>query len=102
MNNAILGILGLCRKAGLMSAGFEAVKASILSKKSKLVLAASDISAKTYKELNFFAKDHNIEVIRLDEDTEAVSKAIGLRAGTISIEDGSFAKKILELHSQVP
>ena len=90
----ITAMLGLCKKAGRLSAGFEAAKASIMEKSAKVVFAASDLSAKTYKELCFYAKGQ-IPVRRLAEDIDEISGSIGQRAGCVSVNDEGFAEKML-------
>ena len=47
----LFGLLTICRKAGRMTMGFDSVKESILTDKAKAVFLASDISAKTEKEV---------------------------------------------------
>ena len=54
-NNAVQklrGALGLCKKAGALKAGFDAVCESVGKGEALLVLAASDASERTRRKLN--------------------------------------------------
>lgn len=92
MNNKILTLLGFAAKAGKLSFGFEAAVSAVKTGKSRLVLTASDISAKSRKEINFFADKGNIKHITLEGiDIKAVSDAVGRKCGIISVNDSGFA-----------
>lgn len=93
-NNPVLSRLGFARKAGRLSLGFSASKEAIVSNKAKLIIVANDISEKTEKEIRFFVGG-KCPVEKLVFDTEAVSKAIGFRAGVIAVNDEGFAQAIL-------
>ena len=45
--NPMLGALGLCRKAGKLVMGFDAVAESVMKGKAVLVLTAQDVSPRT-------------------------------------------------------
>lgn len=97
MNNKILTLLGFAAKAGKLSFGFEAVTGSIRAGRSHLAVIASDISAKTSKEINFHADKNSVKVILLDGiDIQAVSSAVGRKCGVISVNDSGFAEALLK------
>ena len=91
-NNPALSMLGIARKSGNLSVGFEAVITAVKRKKAHLVVIASDISEKTEKELRFHAKDTKTEIIRISQDIFEVSNAIGTKAGVISVDDEGLAQ----------
>ena len=92
LNNKILTLLGFATKAGKLSFGFEAAVTAIKAKKSKLVITACDISSKSKKEIEFFAKGGNIRHVTLEGiDIKAVSDAVGRKCGIISVNDSGFA-----------
>lgn len=95
-NNPILSLLGLCRKAGRLSVGTEAVSTSIKKNKARLVVIASDISAKSEKELRFLAKNKDTRIIRINDDLLSLAHSIGIKAGIVSVDDDGFAKAVLE------
>lgn len=96
----IFDLLTICRKAGRMTMGFDSVKESIITGKAKTVLLASDISAKTEKEVRFFADKNSTEVITVPVTIAEIEFGTGRKAGVIGICDEGFAKKINELFRQ--
>lgn len=94
MNGKILALLGFASKSGNLSFGMDAVKDTLKSKKSKLVLTASDISEKSFKEISFHASAEGVEAIRLDFSTDALEKAVGHKGGILSVNESGFAKAI--------
>ena len=92
MQNKILSLLGLARRAGKLDTGFEAVKSAARAKKSCLLLAAEDISEKTYKNLCYEGERNRVPVMRIPESTENISIACGIKAGVLSVGDAGFAR----------
>ena len=56
MNDKLTGLLGLSRRAGHMTCGFDAVADLLRGGRAVLVLLASDLSPKTEKELRFIGR----------------------------------------------
>ena len=92
MNNKLLSLLGLMRRAGKLSLGFDAAADSAESGISRLILTTADISPKTLKELNYKINTQ-IEVIALNGDALELQRAIGKAVKIISINDKGFAQK---------
>ncbi len=92
MNNKLLSLLGLMRRAGKLSLGFDAVAESVNSGASCLILTTADISPKTLKELNYKINNRT-DVIAIDCDQDNMQKAIGKAVKIISINDKGFAQK---------
>ena len=83
--------IGLCRRAGKLVIGFDAVVQELDSPKTKaagLVLAA-DISPKTEKEIRFAAEKHGKEVLKAEFTMDEANDAIGKRVGD-SVEFGGL------------
>ena len=93
----IFGLLTICRKAGKMSMGFDSCKESLLTHKAKAVFLALDISAKTEKEVRFFAEKENVSVIKTGLTISEIEFGTGRKAGIIAICDEGFAKRMTEL-----
>ncbi len=91
----VLSRLGFARKARKIAVGFASSKEALQKGTAKLVIVSSDISAKSEKEIRFFAKD-TVPVVRVKHSTDEVSNAIGLRGGIIAVLDEGFAKAILK------
>lgn len=90
----------LCRRAGKLVIGFDAVVQELMSPKSKaagLVLAA-DISPKTNKEIRFNADKYGCRAVSAGFTMDEAESALGKRAGIFLVLDkglyGSIVKSI--------
>lgn len=96
MMNKVLTLLGFASKAGKLSFGMDAAKKAVISGKSRLVVTAEDISAKSRKEIAFYCEKNTVPVLLLNGfDIETVSHAVGKRCGIISVDDSGFAGALL-------
>ena len=91
----LCGLLGMARRAGRVTTGFDAVCTQIAQRKAHLVLLAADASPKTAKEIAFAARS-GPAVRTLPLDKAAVSHALGLQksVGVLAIGDSGFAASI--------
>ena len=98
MKPELAGLLGIARRAGKLQIGFDAVSASIKSRRARLVLLADDCSPKTAKELRFFAESHPCPLTRIPADKAAFSAALGLEkpVAAVSVDDAGFAAAMLK------
>lgn len=92
MNDQLLSLLGLMRRAGKLSLGFDAAADSAGSGESCMILTTADISPKTLKELNYKV-NHKTDIYPLDCTQEILGRAIGKSVKIISINDKGFAQK---------
>ncbi len=97
MNDRVLSLLGLSRRAGKLTLGFDAVCGSVMKNESKLILAAGDASDGTMRKLRNRLSESEINIRELPYDMEAINAAIGKPVRLISINDSGFAKRINEL-----
>jgi len=96
-NNKFLSFLGICRRAGKMTLGFDSVLKSVAEKESCLILLASDIAKNTEKNLNEKLSQSTVKVIKLPYGKEELYRSVGKPVGIISINDKGFADKITQL-----
>lgn len=96
-NKKLINLLTMCRRSGRMEMGFDPVKDSIEKNKAVLIILASDISAKTEKEIRFFADKKNIRVIRSDIAIAEYESSLGKKIGVIAVCDEGFAKRTAEI-----
>lgn len=99
MNEPILSLFGMARKAGKLSTGFEAVKAAVLKGQTDTVFTASDLSQRTGRQLLNAAQatGKTIRIISLPYTIIEISAAIGISAGTVSLNDTGFSKRARQL-----
>lgn len=94
--NKLLSLLGLARRAGRLEAGFDACRAAAREGRAALLLAAEDISPKTYKNLQYEAERAGIPVARVPAGMVELGRACGVRAGILSVNDRGFARAVEE------
>lgn len=97
MNNKILSLMGLCRRAGRMTIGNDSVIDSINRRTARLVIIADDVSERTKKGIVRAAAENNVKVISINENKDEISDAVGKFCAVLSIEDSGFAKKLIQL-----
>lgn len=102
MNDRLLSMLGLARRAGRLSVGHDASIEAIVRNKAKLCVICSDASERLKKEMrhacSYGGKD--IMCLTLNLDILTLSGAIGTKAAVLTVNDEGFAKKIASLHNE--
>lgn len=100
MNNnkdALLSFLGLCRRAGKMTLGCDMVTESVASGETRLILMASDISTHTENDVKAAAEGKNVKIIKILQNKEQLSMALGKTTAVLSVNDNGFAKKTVTI-----
>lgn len=89
----LLGLLGMCRRAGRLVMGFDAVL-GLCKEPSVLLIVAQDASPRTVKELRFHVKQHTLHTVPLTK--EELSTALGLQkpVAVVATADEGFAKAL--------
>lgn len=77
--------------------GFDPAKEALASGKAKAVLLSSDISAKTEKEVLFFAAKVSVPVVKTSVTMDDFFCGLGKKTGVITIFDEGFSKKAMQL-----
>ena len=93
-----LGTIGLCRRAGKLIFGFDAVKDEIIKPGSKVsgVIIADDLSDKTKKEVNFVCGRYNVEVCCPGVTMDEIKGVIGKYTGILAILDDGLFRSIMK------
>ncbi|MBR2715028.1 MAG: ribosomal L7Ae/L30e/S12e/Gadd45 family protein [Ruminococcus sp.] len=97
MNDKLMSMLGLCRRAGKLTLGNDAVIDSINLRKSKLVLLADDCSENTAKAVLRKAHQSNVHAYVIAYTKDDISYAVGKFTAVLSINDNGFAKSVEKL-----
>lgn len=94
INNKVLGLLGLCTKAGKVCFGRDACIDFIEKQKVKLLIIAEDASDRTKKDFEIICKNNNTKIY-FYSSIEELSRAIGKNnKAVIGIKEENFAKQI--------
>ncbi len=97
MNNQLLSFLGICRRAGKMTLGYDSVVSSVTNGESCLVIMADDISPRTEKHLTEALTGTPVSIMKVPYDRNTLGKSLGKFTAIISVNDRGFAVKITEL-----
>ena len=94
MNDKFLSLLGMARRSGKLSTGHDAVISSVVKDKAKLVILSSEGSDRLKNEISHAGTygGKNIPVLLTEDTTGELSKAIGIKAAVISLDDEGFGK----------
>ncbi|HHZ02691.1 MAG TPA: 50S ribosomal protein L7ae [Tissierellia bacterium] len=93
--NKIYSMLGIGRKGGNITIGFDAAVSDLEKNKSYLVIIASDASEKTKKNIRYYCERYNCEYIEYGEK-EILGRSLGRKVvSVLSIRDKNIAKYIL-------
>ena len=85
MPDRLCGILGLCRKAGRLELGYDAVMDAVNAGRAALVLIAEDCSERTSGGAAKLAGEHKTEIRKLPMDMDGIGRALSKRAGVIAV-----------------
>lgn len=96
-SDRLLSFLGIARKAGRLSLGFDSVCESLRKKESCMVLIASDASEGTARRLRGRLPEGFADTYELPCDISRICAAVGKEVRLISVNDRGFANKIKEL-----
>ena len=101
MADKLLGLLGMARRAGRLSMGFDAVQGGVRDRSVKLVLLAADSAARTEKEVRFSVEKagSSTPIYRVAADMEAIGAALGMQkqVAVLGVLDEGFAKAVGEI-----
>lgn len=97
MNDRLLSLLGICRRAGMLVIGADPSVESINKHKSRLIIFADDFSQKSLKPVLSAAHSSNIKTFRINRSKDELSFALGKLCGVLSVEDKGFADKMVQI-----
>ena len=97
MNEKILSFLGLARRAGRLSLGFDPAVDAMIHGRARLLLLCNDLSERSRSKILKIVERTKTETISLNISMNEVGMAIGKTSGIISVDDEGFAKKLVML-----
>ena len=100
MDDRLLSLLGLARRAGRLALGCDAACAAALGRGCALILLSSDLSARTARTVREAAGRGNVKTAELGATMDEIGRAIGKRTGVIAVNDTGFAEKLLALDAE--
>ena len=88
----LLSLMGLCRRAGKLGVGHDAVFDAVRKGRARAVILTADASGRHERELE--AASFPCKVIHAGFTMEEAGLAVGKRSCIFSVEDGGFANAI--------
>jgi ribosomal protein L7Ae-like RNA K-turn-binding protein len=96
-NQKVLGLLGICTKAGDICSGTDICIELIKKHKIKLIIVAEDASERTKRKFEFLCKEEKIDIYFFGK-IEQISKAIGKsNKAVIGIKNVNLSKEIIKI-----
>ncbi len=93
--NKIYSMLGIAKKGGKLSIGYDVACIDIKGNKSVLVLIAADASDKTKKNIQFMCEKYKVKYVEYGEK-EILGKSLGRKVvSVLSINDINIASYLL-------
>lgn len=100
MNDKMMHMLGIARKAGKLALGTDAAKESIVKHKCALIVMASDLSERTVRHFALLTEEYGIKTLKTDITMDGIAKSVGKKTGVIAVNDMGFANGLLALSAQ--
>ena len=97
MNDKILNLLGICRRAGRLTPGNDMVIEAMKDGSARLVVTASDISKNTESKILSACQQTGTPHLSLDKTRDEMSRALGRLCVVAAVCDSGFANKLSEL-----
>ena len=91
----VISLLTICRRAGKLLLGFDAVKDAAARGQVMCILLAADVSPKTEKEICFCCRE--VPIRKLDLTRDALAMYFRKRTAVFGVCDSGFSGKLLEL-----
>lgn len=97
MNDKILSLLGICRRAGKLVIGAAPIIEAVTGNKARLIVFANDFSKNSAKPVREKALEKNVTILTVNRNKAEISNAVGKLCGAAAIIDEGFAKKLAQL-----
>lgn len=94
MENRLLGMFSISRKAGKLIFGFDSVKEEVEKNPACAVYLASDLSPKSEKEINFICEKSGVAIKKTPLTMFDLSGITNRLCGVLCVTDQNLCKKI--------
>lgn len=93
-----MGFLGICRKAGKLACGHDAVEETVVKSTAQFVFLAADASERLEREMVYACtyNGKNIPIMRTRCTMADFSAGIGKGSAVFSVTDTGFANKLYQ------
>lgn len=92
--NRALQLLSLCKRAGKLVLGFDAVKESLQKGQARWLVQSSDLSEHTQKEVHYLSEQFHVPLLVIPDTLDELWRQLGKRAGVFSVTDQALGEKL--------
>ncbi len=99
----VINLLTMCRRAGKLIIGFDAVKETFVEGDIYCIIVANDISQNTLKKVRNLCdtfSNGKIPVVRTTLTVAELNKYLGQKVAVAAICDRGFGSRLIELNGQ--
>ena len=101
MKDKLKGALGLLKKSGMLTMGFDPVAEAAAKGKICLIVLAEDLSPKSAKEIRYIAHKHNTDVVTAPVAMDEIWYLLGRRTGILGASNQGLADIVRRETSRV-
>lgn len=94
MKDRLLATLGICRKAGKLIWGNDAVIEAVTKGQAAMVLLAGDLSPRSVRQQEYYCDQYNIRLIHAPVTMDEIWFRLGKRTGILAVTDRGLADTI--------
>lgn len=91
----VVQTLALCRRAGKLVMGFDAVRDSAVSGKAQVLAVSEGLSPRTLQEVSFWKEKYHLPLVQVSAGLDDLWYILGKRVGVFSVTDKSLAGKLI-------
>lgn len=96
----IINLLTICRRAGKAVSGFDPSCEAMKNGTVYCIITASDLSAKSEKEIRFNADKYGVPVIGICISKNTLGSFLGKPTGIVAVCDKGFAERFIQLDAE--
>lgn len=91
----VVQTLALCRRAGKLVMGFDAVHDSAISGKARVLAFSEELSPRTRRAVLFWTEQYHLPFVQIQAGLDELWYILGKRVGVFSVIDQSLAGKLI-------
>lgn len=95
--NKLVSLLSMCKRAGYLTWGMDAVKVSVVNKEAKVLFVTQDIALNTNKKAQKLAKENQLPFVQLPVTKEELFEQLGNFVGILAVSNEGMRLQIEKL-----
>ena len=98
-DSGFLNMLGIAKRAALLSEGHDMSLQSVKNGRARLCLVASDASDRLFEEFKYSIneKGRNVPLVRLSYSMNEIGLSLGYRVAVLTVNDAGIADRLIQI-----